>query len=120
MASATEMDNHADTNFFGANFRPISFTLEECAVYIFLPEYSEQNNVPICTGVTALPLDSGEVVIMEFGQGLWFGNRTEKSLINPNQYQKCGIQICDDTADPYRKLVIEASEDLLIPMTMER
>ena len=27
-ASATEMDNHADTHCFGANFRPISFILE--------------------------------------------------------------------------------------------
>ena len=84
-ASATEMDNHADTHCFGANFRPISFTLEECTVSPFLPEYVEQINVPICTGVTDLTLDSGEVVILEFGQDLWFGNIMEKSLINPNQ-----------------------------------
>ena len=59
----------------------------------FLPEYMEQTNVPICTGVTALKIYSGEVVILEFGQGLWFGNRMEKSLINPNQCRKFGIQI---------------------------
>ena len=63
-------------------------------------------NVPICTGVTALTLDSVEVVIMEFGQGLFFGNRMEKLLINPNQCQKCGIQICDDPTDPHKKLGI--------------
>ena len=50
----------------------------------FLPEYSEQMNVSICIGVTDLALDSGGVVILEFGQGLWFGNRIEKSLVNPN------------------------------------
>ena len=38
----------------------------------FLPEYTEQMNVTIFTGVTTLKLDSGEVVILEFGQGLWF------------------------------------------------
>ena len=43
----------------------------------FLPEYAEQMNKPIFTGVTALAIDSGEVVILEFGQGLWFGKRTE-------------------------------------------
>ena len=43
----------------------------------------------------------------------------EKSLINPNQCQKFRIQICNDPTDPHRKLVIEASEDLLIPMAME-
>ena len=76
-------------------------------------------NVHICKGFTALALDSGEVVILEFVQGLWFVNRMEKSLINPNQCQKFGIQICNDPTNPHRKLVIEASEDLLIPMTME-
>ena len=44
----------------------------------FLPEYAEQKNVPICTGVNDLTIDSGEVVILEFVQGLWFGNRMEK------------------------------------------
>ena len=70
----------------------------------FLPEDAEQMNVPICTGVTALTLDSGGVVILYFGQGLWFGNRMEKLPINPNQRQKFGIQICDDPTNPRRKL----------------
>ena len=69
-ALATETENHANTHCFGANFRPISFTLEECTVSTLLPEYVEQINVPICTGVTDLTLDSGEVVILEFVQGL--------------------------------------------------
>ena len=76
-------------------------------------------NVPICTGVTALTLDSDEVVIMEFGKVLWFGNRMGKSLINPKECQKFGIQICDEPTDPHRKLGIEASKELYIPMIME-
>ena len=84
-----------------------------------LPEYAEHMNVPICTGVTALTLDSGEVVIMEFGQCLWFGNRTEKSLIKPNQCKKFGIQICNNPTNPHRNMGIEASEDLFIQMKME-
>ena len=54
---------------------------------------AEQMNVPICTGVTALTHDPGEVGILDFGQGLWFENRMEKLLMNPNQCQKFGIQI---------------------------
>ena len=65
--------------------------------------------VYILKGVTAFTLDSGEVVILEFGQGLWFGNRMEKSLINPNQCQKFGIKICDEPTDPHRNLGIDAS-----------
>ena len=41
----------------------------------FLPEYTEDTNVHIFTGVTELTLDSGYVVILEFGRGLWSGNR---------------------------------------------
>ena len=36
-ASATEIYNHADIHCFGANFRPISVTSEECTVSPFLP-----------------------------------------------------------------------------------
>ena len=43
-------------------------------VSLILPEYSEQVSILICTGVTILPVDSGEVVIMEFSKGLWFWN----------------------------------------------
>ena len=66
-----------------------------------------------------MTLDSGEVVILEFVQGLWFENRMEKLLIKPNQCRKFGIKIFNDPTDPHRKLVIEASEDLFVPMTME-
>ena len=53
----------------------------------YLHEYSEQTNIPILTGITALSLDFEEVVILEFGQGLWFGNHMDKSLINPNKWK---------------------------------
>ena len=66
-----------------------------------------------------LTLDSGEVVILELGKSLWFRNRMEKSLINPNQFQKFVIQICNDSTEPHRNLVIEASESLFKPMTMD-
>ena len=78
------MDNHSDNYLFGSNFRPIPFTLEEFTVSPLIPENSEQMNVPIFTGVTALKIDSGKVVILEFGKGLWFGNRMEKLVISPN------------------------------------
>ena len=43
----------------------------------------------------------------------------EKLLINPNQCRKFDIKICDDLTDPHRKFVIEALEDLFIPIKME-
>ena len=116
------MDNHADTHCLGKNCRPISFTSEECSVAPFLSEYSEVTNVPIGTGATAYTLTSGEVIILLFGQGLWFGNRMERTLINPNQCRAYGVSICDDPVDPHRPLGImctgENGEDLFIQMFM--
>ena len=40
-------------------------------------------------------------------------------MIKQYQYRKFGIQICNGLTNQHRKLVIEASEDLLIPMAME-
>ena len=84
----------------------------------FLPAYAEHMNVHICTGVPALTLYSGETVIIDFGQGLWFVNRMEKLLIKPNQCRKFGIQICNEPINPHRRMGIEVSEDLFIPMKM--
>ena len=74
-----------------------------------LPECIEQVKIPNCTGVTVLTLTSGEMVLLKFGQSLWFGKKKEKSIINLNQFQKFGIRIFDDPTEPHRKLRIEAS-----------
>ena len=96
---STEMDNHTDTHCFGSNIRPISFTSEECTVANFLAEYYKQINIPIRTGATSYTMELGEVIIRIFVQGLWFGIRMEKTLINHNQCQAFGIPICDDPTD---------------------
>ena len=51
----------------------------------FLTEYTEHMNLPLYTCVTVLTLDSGEVEILDFVQGLWFVNSMEKLLIKPKQ-----------------------------------
>ena len=63
-------------------------------------------------------MESGEVIILIFEEGLWFGNRMEKTLINPNQYRYFGIPICDDPTDQHRLLGIEAYFNTHIPMSM--
>ena len=60
------MDNHVDPHFFVTKFYPISFIQEECNVYPFLPEYTEQMNIPICTVITDLAHDYREVIILYF------------------------------------------------------
>ena len=100
------------------NFRPIHFTQKECSVSPFLSEYKEQTNVRICTGATAYTKDNGDVIILIFGQGLWFGNRMDRSLINPYQCRAYGIGLCDDPTDPNgRPLGINCGNQI-IPLKM--
>ena len=44
-------------------------------------------------------MELGEAIILIFGQGLWFGNRMEKTLINLNKCRAFGIPIFDDPTD---------------------
>lgn len=117
--ASSEMDNHADTHVFGRNFRVFFTTSKRCTVSPFLPEYPEQLDVPIVTGATAVDLENGSTVILIFGQGLWFGDRMDKSLINPNQCRHYRIPVCDDPTDQYRILRLAIDDNLFIPMGMD-
>ena len=113
-----EIDNHADTDCFGKNFRPLSWSNLMCSVYPFLSEYTTTDNVEICTAATAWTSHTGQVYILVFGQGLWFGDRMDRSLINPNQCRSYGISLCDDPTDPHRTLGFQTNT-LNIPLFME-
>ena len=112
-----DIDNHSDTTVAGSNFVPIFFTSQTCTVTPFSTEYNAINDIQICSAATMTTLPTGEKVILIFGQSLWFGNRMERSLINPNQCRAYGIKICDDPTDTHRNLGIEIGDDF-IPMQM--
>ena len=101
----SEIDNHADTTCFGSNFTAINFTGEHCEVSPFSDQYKALTNIPVATAATAWDNpDTGEVVILIFHQGLWFGDSLTNSLINPNQCRMHGIDLCDNPFDTQRRL----------------
>ena len=114
---ATDIDNHADTHCFGKNFVPFSWTDLVCSVSPFLSEYTAVEDIRICSGATAYTTNDGETVVLIFGQGLWFGDRMDRSLINPNQCRAYGVGVCDDPTDPYRQLGFY-HDDEFFPMQM--
>jgi len=63
-------------------------------------------------------MDSGETIILEFGQGLWFGDRVNHSLINPNQCRSYGISVCDDPTDQNRDIGMDLPENYFLPFRM--
>jgi hypothetical protein len=114
-----EIDNHADTHCFGCNFTPFMWTGLSCSVSPFLSEYDAMDDVKICSAATSYTASTGETIILIFGQGLWFGDRMKKSLINPNQCRAYNIQVCDDPTDPYRELGFTIDVENVIPLVME-
>ena len=89
-----------------------------CSAPPFFSEYTATDNVEICTAVTAWKSHTDKVYILVFGQVLWFGERMDRSLINPDQCRSYGIFICDDPTDPHRTLGFETNT-LNIPLFME-
>jgi hypothetical protein len=118
-SSALEIDNHADTHCFGSNFTPIYFTQKVCDVNGFSDSFKTIPNVPICTACTAYDdPETGDVIILEFPQGLWFGEKMDHSLINPNQCRAFGISLCDDPYDKHRPLEIhDPYTNIRVPLT---
>ena len=111
----TDIDNHADTHYFGNNFRPLSWYDLMCSVSPFLFKYTTTANVELCMAATAWTIHTVQVYILVFGQGLWFGDRMDISLINPNQYRSYGILLCEDPTDPYSPLEFQTNT-LNIPL----
>ena len=103
-ATPSDIYNHADAHVFGSNFRVYFRTSKRCTVSIFLPKYSNKIDMPIVTGATAVDLENGLMVILIFGQSLWFGDRMDKSIINPNQCRHYGIPVYDDPTDKYHEI----------------
>ena len=50
-------------------------------------------------------LQTGETLILEHNQTLWFGEKMDHSLVSPHQVRSFGITIiCDDPYDPQNKV----------------
>ena len=56
-----------------------------------LSEYTTTDNVELYTAASAWTRHTRQVNILLFGQGLWFGERMDRSIINPNQYRSYDI-----------------------------
>ena len=75
--------------------------------------------MPIVTGATLVDLENGSMLILNFGQGLWFGYRMDKIPINPNQCRHYGITIFDDPTDKYFELGLAVDDNLFVSMDMD-
>ena len=61
----------------------------------------------MCTGATALTLDTGGVVILEFGKILLFDNWMKRLFIDLNQFRYYVVNKCDGPTDKYHTVGVE-------------
>ena len=112
-----ECDTNADTCCLGKNFIVLAPTFRTADVYAYDTSIQPIENVPIVTGATAYddPV-TGNTYILVFHGSLYYGDKLDHTLINPNQVRSFGIPFWDNPFDPTRSLSIEVSDDLHIPL----
>ena len=67
----------------------------------------KQKKMLIYTAATALTLETGEVVILEFGKVSWLEKWMKRSLVNPNKCCYYSVNLCDDPTEKYHTLGVE-------------
>jgi hypothetical protein len=117
-----ELDTQADTLCAGTNCRPIFFTGQQCEVQGFYDNFTPVPDVPIATVATTWsdPL-TGKGYILIMHKVLYFGNKMDYSLINPNQLWHYGVVVHDNPyeTDPTRTMGIEIDDNNLIPFSLQ-
>ena len=112
-----ECDTDADTCCLGKNFIVYKYTQRTADVYAYDKSYEPAINVPIVTGATAYddPI-SGITYILIFNESLYYGEKMDHSLFNPNQLRKYGIPVWDNPFDHERPFAIQVSDEVEIPL----
>ncbi|CAJ1962218.1 unnamed protein product [Cylindrotheca closterium] len=109
------MDTNADTCCLGSNFIITAYTQRSADVYAYdssLPP----THVPIVSGATAYDCpETGSTFILIINEALYYGNKLDHSLFNPNQIRSYGTPLWDNPYDDMHEIGIEAT-DLFIPL----
>ena len=112
-----ECDTNADTCCLGKNFIVLNATYRTADVYAYDASIKPIENVPIVSGATAFDdPTTGTTLILVFHESLYYGERLDHSLINPNQVRAYGIPFWDNPYDNARPLCIDVNTDFQIPL----
>ena len=112
-----EADTNADTIVAGCNFTNIGNTNRVADVYGFTTDLGKCDNVPIATAATAWTDPQSDVTyILVFHETLFYGDRLDHSLINPNNLRHYGIDFWDNPYDKHHDLSIEVPNEIIIPL----
>jgi hypothetical protein len=112
--SRNELDTHADTSCACANWC-MELTGEICEVTPFHTSYTPMQAIPVAQCCTVYTLtQTGREYLIVCDQMLWFGQKLNNSLLNPNQMRVYGIDVNDDPFDDTQQFGI-AHDEIFIP-----
>jgi len=72
---------------------PELFTGKICDVSPFLSDLPSQQGLQIGSGATAYDDGDGGTYILVINEALWFGEKMQHTLINPNQVRAYGVSL---------------------------
>jgi hypothetical protein len=112
-----ECDTNADTCCLGKNFVIVEYTRRAADVYSYDKSIKPIENVPIVSGATAWddPM-TGETFILIINEALYYGNKLDHSLINPNQVRHYGINFWDNPYDKVNGTKIDIDDAVTIKL----
>ena len=102
-----EADSNADTCCLGKNWIILQHTSRSADVYPYDEAMTPVKNVPIVSGATAYTDESGTTFILVINEALYYGDKLNHSLINPNQIRNNDIDFWDNPYDRDRQLKID-------------
>jgi hypothetical protein len=115
-----ELDTHADTCVLGKNFLLLEYSGRVCDVYPYSDEYQAVKDVPIVSGATAVQdNETGEVYILVVNEGLWYGNRLNHSLLNPNQIRYFGLKVQDNPFDATPLHILDPASNVSVALSTQ-
>jgi hypothetical protein len=92
----TELDSHADTCVAGRNTLLVSDEGRQVTVHPYSGEYKPIQDVSIATVATLwIHPTNGQPYILIINEALYFGDRVDVTLLNPNQLRANGVIVED-------------------------
>ena len=110
-------NTNADTCCLGKNYVILNNTSRTANVYAYDTSIKTLKGVTIVSRATAYDdLGTNTPNILVVDKDLYYGNKLDHSLINPNQVRAYGINFWDNTFDRQRGLTIALSDEVKIQM----
>ena len=113
-----ESDSNADTCCLGKNWIVYNYTSRTADVYPYDQAYKPAKDVPIVTGASAYTDSTDTTYILIIHEALFYGNKLDHTLLNPNQLRFNNVNYWDNPYDKNNALSIEVPDVLTIPLQL--